>query len=157
MIELIRAAEQDAQTLWTMQREAFAAMLETYRDYDTSPANEPLEKVRLRLRQMHTYFYYIAADGEIVGAIRVVDRKDGSRKRISPLFIMAAHRNRGYAQRAMEEAERIHGRDHWALDTILQEAGNCHLYEKMGYHRTGEQTVINERMTLVFYEKDTAE
>ncbi|MBP3428722.1 MAG: GNAT family N-acetyltransferase [Clostridia bacterium] len=154
MIELIRAAERDAQTLWEMQKEAFAAMLETYRDYDTSPANEPLEKVLMRLQSPNTYIYYIVSDGETVGAIRVIDRKDGSRKKISPLFIAPAHRNRGYAQRAMEEAERIHGRDHWALDTILQEAGNCHLYEKMGYRRTGKQTPINERMTLVFYEKD---
>ena len=24
------------------------------------------------------------------------------------------------------------------MDTILQEKGNLHLYEKMGYHRTGK-------------------
>ena len=26
----------------------------------------------------------------------------------------------------------------WRLDTILQEKGNCHLYENMGYEKTGE-------------------
>jgi len=39
------------------------------------------------------------------------------------------------------------------LDTILEEAGNCHLYEKIGYMKTGKTEVINEKMTLVFYEK----
>ena len=94
------------------------------------------------------------ADGETVGAIRVIDKKDGSRKRISPLFVLPAFRNRGIAQAAMAEAERLHGDDSWELDTILQEKGNLHLYEKMGYRQTGKTTGINDRMTLVFYQKD---
>ena len=54
----------------------------------------------------------------------------------------------------MLEAERIHGAHHWQLDTILQEAGNCYLYEKMGYRQTGRLTPIQENMTIVDYEKD---
>lgn len=41
----------------------------------------------------------------------------------------------------------------WELDTILEEAGNCHLYEKVGYRKTGRLQKMNDRMTLVFYEK----
>ena len=40
------------------------------------------------------------------------------------------------------------------LETILQEKGNCYLYEKLGYHQTGKTEQINERMTIVFYEKE---
>lgn len=80
--------------------------------------------------------------------------KDNSRKRIAPIFIMPQYRNRGYAQLAMLEAEKIHGEDNWKLDTILQEHGNCYLYEKMGYKRTGKTKIINEKMTIVFYEKN---
>jgi GNAT superfamily N-acetyltransferase len=97
-----------------------------------------------------TYNY----SSQTVGAIRVVDLKDGSRKRISPLYIISAYRGRGYAQAAMLEAERIHGADNWQLDTILQEVGNCYLYEKMGYHRTGHETIIKDNMIIVDYEKD---
>lgn len=82
-----------------------------------------------------------------------MDKKDGSPKRISPVFIMKEYRNRGYAQKAIAEAENIHGHSLWELETILQEKGNCHLYEKMGYRQTGQTRVINERMTLVSYEK----
>ena len=89
-----------------------------------------------------------------MGAIRVLDLKDGSRKRISPLYILPDYRGKGYAQAAMEGAERIHGANHWQLDTILQEAGNCYLYEKMGYHQTSHRTVINDKMTIVEYETD---
>ncbi|MCI5954748.1 MAG: hypothetical protein MRZ49_09300 [Lachnospiraceae bacterium] len=41
----------------------------------------------------------------------------------------------------------------WCLDTILQEPGNCHLYEKCGFIRTGEEHIVNDTMTLVYYEK----
>jgi hypothetical protein len=41
----------------------------------------------------------------------------------------------------------------WILDTIFQEQGNCHLYEKIGYKKTGKIEKINERMDIVYYEK----
>ena len=95
------------------------------------------------------------ADNVKVGVIRIVDCKDGvTRKRISPIFIMPKYRNKGYAQEAIAEAERIHGEQHWKLDTILQEKGNCYLYEKLGYHQTGKTEQINDKMTIVYYEKD---
>lgn len=154
MMELRRATVKDADTIWKLQIEAFAGLLAKYQDYDTSPANEAVEKVELRLRQPYTYFYYIVDGDKIVGAIRIIDKKDGSRKRISPIFITEEYRNRGYAQAAMIEAENLHGQDNWKLETILQEDGNCYLYEKMGYHKTGQTEVINDRMTIVYYEKN---
>ena len=66
---------------------------------------------------------------------------------------MKEFRSKGYAQKAIIAVEKLHGADNWCLDTILQEAGNCYLYEKMGYHQTGKTEVINDRMTMVFYEK----
>lgn len=53
----------------------------------------------------------------------------------------------------MQLCEQLHGSGNWELDTILQEEGNCYLYEKMGYHRTGKTVAINDKLTLVFYEK----
>lgn len=153
-MELKRASVNDAETIWRMQKEAFAELLDKYRDYDISPANEPIERVEARLLQPYTYFYYIIEDNNTVGAVRVVDMKDGSLKRISPIFIMKEYRNRGYAQRAIRSAENIHGNGGWELDTILQEHGNCYLYEKMGYRQTGQTKIINERMTIVYYEKN---
>lgn len=50
-------------------------------------------------------------------------------------------------------AEELHGKAAWELDTILKEKGNCFLYEKMGYRATGEMKRVNEKMTLVYYEK----
>lgn len=153
-MKLKRVGAEDAQKLWVMQKIAFSELLIKYQDYETSPANESEDRVLERLRQPFTFFYYIVDGEQTVGAVRVVDRNDGSRKRISPLFVMPEYRGKGYAQWAMLEAERLHGTERWALDTILEEAGNCYLYEKLGYRKTGKTQKINERMTLVFYEKN---
>ena len=153
-IELKPVFQDDIETVWKMQVEAFSELLKKYQDYDISPAAESMDKVSARFEQPWTTYYFIVADDEKVGVIRVVDKKDGSRKRISPIWIMPEHRNRGYAQWAILEAEKIYGSDHWSLDTILQEKGNLYLYEKLGYHRTGRVDKINEKMDIVFYEKD---
>lgn len=137
-----------------MQVEAFQVLLDKYQDFDTSPASEPVDKVLARFEQPWTTYFFIMANGEKAGVIRVVDKKDGSRKRISPIWIMPEFRNRGYAQQAILAAEKIYGSGHWCLDTILQEKGNLHLYEKLGYHRTGRVDKINDKMDIVYYEKD---
>lgn len=153
-IELKPVTRNDVETVWKMQVEAFSELLNKYQDYDTSPAAEGIDRVLSRFEEPGTMYYFIVSNGEKVGVIRVIDKKDGSRKRISPIWIMEEYRNKGYAQAAMEEVERIYGNSNWCLDTILQEKGNIYLYEKMGYHQTGKVEHINDRMDIVFYEKD---
>ncbi len=152
--KLVRVGVEKAELIWKMQVEAFSGLYAKYQDTKTSPATEPIEKVIGRLHQLFTYYYLIEWNENIVGAIRIVDEKEeGKAKRISPIFIMEQYRNQGIAQEAIEEAERIHGSENWELDTILEEAGNCYLYEKMGYQRTEKIEKINDRLTLVFYKK----
>ena len=153
--ELVRIGIDDAEKLWKMQVKAFEDLYKKYQDTETSPATEKVEKIIMRLEQPFTYYYFIVVDGIEVGAIRVVDKKEHWKsKRISPIFIMKEYRGKGYAQEAMRAVEAIHGENDWELDTILQEKGNCYLYEKMGYYQTGKTEEINERLTLVFYKKD---
>ena len=154
-INLIVAEFKDLNTILQMQKEAFSELYAKYQDTETSPATEKYEDILFRFNQPETTYYFITADNIKVGVIRIVDCKDDvTRKRISPIFIMSEYRNKGYAQQAIKEAERIHGEQHWKLDTILQEKGNCYLYEKLGYHQTGKTEQINGKMTIVYYEKN---
>ncbi len=153
-VSLIAAGRDDMRTIWKMQVEAFSELLDRYQDHDTNPAAESFEKVMARFEQPWTVYYFISVDNVNVGAIRIVDKKDGSRKRISPIWVMPGCRNKGYAQAAIRAAEEKYGSGNWCLDTILQEKGNLHLYEKMGYHRTGKTDKINDLMDIVYYEKD---
>ena len=153
-MELVRININKAEKLWKMQVESFQELYEKYKDTETSPATEPIERIIERLKQDFTYYYFIRVDGVDVGAIRVIDFKDDIQpKRISPIFILNEFRRKGYAQKAIRLAEDIHGNSNWELETILQEKGNCSLYEKMDYHQTGKTEQINDRMTLVFYKK----
>jgi len=88
------------------------------------------------------------------GGMRIVTPDDpDAPKRISPIFVLPEFRGRGYAHRAIRAGEAIYGETGWELETILQEEGNCRLYENLGYRRTGETKVINDKMTLVYYRK----
>ena len=153
-MRLVKANVNDYEQIWSLQIEAFADLLAKYQDYETNPGNEPKENIQAKLLDEFTFFYFIYHEDEIAGAVRVVDRKNGNRKRIAPIFIMKKFRNRGLAQKTFKEIEKIHGSNNWMLDTILQEEGNCYLYEKLGYLRTGEIENINERMDIVYYEKN---
>ena len=153
-VKLIKTSKEDMNTIWLMQKEAFGGLLEKYQDHGISPASESYERIIEKNEMEGSFYYFISDSGVNVGVIRIIDKNDGSRKRISPIWIMPEHRNKGYAQAAIMEAERIHGADNWSLDTILQEKGNLHLYEKLGYHRTGKIEKINDRMDIVYYEKN---
>ena len=153
-IELLKATESDIKEIWEMQVEAFKSLLEKYQDYDMSPATESYENVLNKYKQPWTSYYFITRNNEKVGAVRVINKKDGSRKRIAPIWIMPDFRNQGLAQLAMREVEKIYGSQHWQLDTILQEQGNIHLYEKLGYKKTGEIENIKVGMDIVYLIKD---
>ncbi|MBQ9679619.1 MAG: GNAT family N-acetyltransferase [Ruminococcus sp.] len=154
-IRLVPATINDLDVILRMQKTAFAGLLAKYQDYHTNPGNETIEDILRRFNMPETTYYFIIAGNSKVGVVRIVDPQDDTvRKRISPIFILPEYRSKGYAQAAIAQAERIHGANGWSLDTILQEKGNCYLYEKLGYRQTGKTEVINDRMTLVFYEKN---
>ena len=153
-IELIRASLKDTKEIWKMQVKSFKNLLDKYQDFETNPASETILNVEMRLKQNFTFFYFIFIDNKKVGAIRVVDYKEKNKNKIiSPLFILPEYRNKGIAQSVIKICEEIHGNTNWELSTILEEKGNCYLYEKLGYHPTGKTQVINDRLTLIFYHK----
>ena len=152
-ISLVKATESDMKEIWGMQVEVFESLLEKYQDYDMSPATESYENVLNKYKQPLTSHYFITRNNEKVGVVRIIDRKDGSRKRIAPIWIMPAYRNQRLAQLATREVEKIYGSHHWQLDTILQEQGNIYLYEKLGYKRTGEIKNIKDGMDIVYFHK----
>ena len=153
-VKLIKATRSDMETIWHMQIKAFSELLEKYQDYDVSPASESFERIIEKYEMQGSFYYFISDDNVKVGVIRILDKQDGSRKRISPIWIMPEYRNKGYAQAAIMEAEKIYDAENWSLDTILQEKGNLYLYEKLGYHQTGRIENINDKMDIVYYEKD---
>lgn len=153
MIQLVKAGLQDCGRIHAMQAEAFADLLEKYHDVETSPAAEPLEKVEARMAREDTDYYFIQADGRAAGAVRV-QRLPERICRVSPIFILPQFQGKGCAQAAMRALEDLYPEaEKWRLDTIKEEAKLRHLYEKLGYGRTGREEALRPGMTAIYYEK----
>lgn len=156
-ITLFKAGLNEASLIYEMQIKAFMPTFEKYQDYETSPANEEVERTIERLNQATTDYYIIKESNIPVGAIRIV-RKENNTCRVSPIFILPEHQGKGIAQQVFLMIENTYNyAKRWELDTILQEQGNCYLYNKIGYRKTGEIKQINDRMTIVFLEKKVNE
>jgi predicted GNAT family acetyltransferase len=152
-ITLQKATTHDAQMIHSMQLKSFAHLLEKYQDYDTNPGNEKIDKVVSILNQKETDYLLIKMENSIVGAIRI-DMRKSDVYRISPIFILPEYQNKGIAQIVFSKIEQLYTqRDKWVPNTIREEAGNCHLYEKVGYKRTGKIEQVKDNMHLVYYEK----
>jgi GNAT superfamily N-acetyltransferase len=155
-IKLIKATVENAEEIYRMQTEAFKGLLEKYQDFETSPANENIERTIDRIKRESAVFYIIKYEQISVGGVWVDNLENGSKCRISRLFVIPEYQNKKIAQKVFGILEHEYKpRSGWYLDTILQERGNCYLYEKMGYKRVGEVKKINEKMDIVSYEKRT--
>ncbi len=135
-VELLRATIGDTKELHAMQIKAFKELLEKYRDFDTSPGNESVEKVEARLKQDFTFYYFIRVGQQKVGAIRIVDKKEvGTNKRISPIFILPEFQGKGIAQKAIRLCEEKHGNENWELDTFCRRPKTAIYMRKWGIDR----------------------
>jgi len=156
-IEIVTFAESDIDTVFEIQQEAYKPLYEKYHDNNLSPYMESKETVLRKYMRPDTKGYLFLLNGVPVGAVRIIVYPESKSARVSALGVLPQYQGQGIAQQALLKIEKMYNNDveRWFLDTILQEAGNCHLYEKIGYKRTGEIQVINEKQTLVFYEKNS--
>ena len=153
-VRLVKAVREDAELLHGLQRDAFMPLYERYRDDDTSPALESTEIVTRKIADSDFFVIYI--DDVPSGGVRVRRSwNDGENVcRISPIFLMPACCDMGMGTTVMKMLFDMYAdADKWSLATIAQDKRNCHFYEKMGFVYTGKSTVINERMTIIGYEK----
>ena len=143
----------DCEKIHQMQVVSFTHLLDKYGDINTNPASESVDQVVRKMNQDFTDYYFIRCDDEIIGAIRIV-RLQENICRISPMFILPEFQGKGFAQQTIANIERLYPYAvGWQLDTIKEEPMLCHLYEKMGYQRTGKEKIIQDNMTIVYYEK----
>jgi len=153
MVTLKKAIESDCGEIHRIQVKAFSQMLLKYQDYASSPAAESLDQIKQRFEQPFTDYYLIKLDDKVIGMLRVCDF--GENCRLSPICILQEYNGKGYAQEAIRQMEHLYPDVRkWELDTIAQEEKLCHLYEKMGYRKTGRVEKLKDGMDIVYYEKN---
>ena len=154
-VSLEKAVESDAKVILDIQTKAFMPLLKKYKDYETSPANESIDRVIARINNPNGALYKILSNDILVGAICIY-RKEETQFWISPMFILPEYQGKGIAQKALSLVEEMFSEAiTWELKTILEERRNCHLYEKMGYVLIEGKSHLNENTTLVHYKKFT--
>jgi ribosomal protein S18 acetylase RimI-like enzyme len=154
MIAIVEFKSGDIDTVFEIQKAAYRPLYEKYHDDATNPYMESKEKVLEKYTREGTRGYIFVENGVAVGAVRIALHPESKSGRVSALGVHPRFQGRGIAQRALLKIEEMHPEiEVWTLDTILEEAGNCHLYEKLGYRKTGKLEKLGDNMTLVFYEK----
>jgi RimJ/RimL family protein N-acetyltransferase len=152
-VRLEKATDNDASIIFDIQVKAFMPLLDKYKDFDTNPANETIERVITRINNPNGGFYKILVGNKLVGAICVF-WKEEVQLWISPMFILPSYQGKGIAQKAITLIEEMFPQaTTWELATILEEEQNCYLFEKMGYSKTGVSKKLNDYATLIFYKK----
>ncbi len=154
-ITLKKATENDAAVLFQMQKESFNPLLNKYKDFNTNPANESIEKTILRINNPSSNYYKLIIDSNLVGAICISQKEIPYKFWISPMFIHPNYQGKGIAQKALILIEEMFPEARsFELATILEEKRNCFLYEKMGYKRTEVIKKLNDKTTLIYYKKE---
>ncbi|TFB22857.1 N-acetyltransferase [Filobacillus milosensis] len=152
-IKLKKATNKDANIIFDIQIKAFKPLLKKYKDCSTNPANEDINRVYDRINNPSGGFYKIILESKIVGAICVQSTGD-FQYWISPMFILPEFQGKGLAQVSIKLLEdMVQEANSWHLATLLEEKGNCYLYEKLGFRKTSVIKRINDRSTLVYYRK----
>jgi len=151
-IEVVCFRKSDIDTVFAIQQAAYKPLYEKYHDDGSNPYKESKETVLRKYTRAGTKGYLIMKDGFPVGALRIAIETNSAR--VCALCVLPQYQGQKIAQQALLIIEQRHsGITRWFLDTILEEPGNCHLYEKVGYEKTGRTETINPEMTLVYYEK----
>ncbi|MED2151335.1 GNAT family N-acetyltransferase, partial [Bacillus thuringiensis] len=65
-IILEKATETDVEVIFQMQIDSFSPLLHKYKDYETNPANETIEKTICRINQVNGGFYKIIVEMNLV-------------------------------------------------------------------------------------------
>ena len=154
-VKVIEFQKELIDAVFDIQQKAYKSLFDKYHDTNTSPYLESKKDVLEKYTRPGTYGYVFLEEGIPVGAVRIIVRGDICK--VSALAVLPEYQNRGIAQAALKEIESIHsGCKCWILDTIFQEKGNCHLYEKLGCIGIGEPQAVNDDLTLINYKKAIA-
>ncbi len=151
MVALVKIKSNELHKAHRMHRKGFMPTFIKYHD-KINPIFMPYSKFKRYYNNPWLTMFWIITDGIKVGQIWI--KTNDISLEIARLFILNNYQNNGFAQTAIQLAEKIYSNyDDWQLDTIKQEKNNCHLYEKMGYMPTGEEKIINSKMTVINYRK----
>lgn len=151
-VQLSKIKRADLFKAYVMHFKGFLPTFIKYRD-KINPIFCTYPKFKKYFNHKDMSMYFLISNNVPVGQIWILQKE--SFCKLARIFVLKKYQNKGLATQAIIQAEQIfNGQKHWCLDTIKQEHKNCRLYEKLGYTQTSNEKVINNRMTIIEYEKE---
>lgn len=148
-IKLVKIKKHEIFKAWLFQRKGFRETLKKYKDYKTSPATEGFISFYCKFKKHSADNYWVVNKNETAGALCIVTKPDCMW--VGRFYILPEYSG----QQALLLSESLYPTaKRWRLDTILEEKNNVHLYKKLGYREYGEHKIINDKMTLIKFEKE---
>lgn len=152
-IRIIKIRKSEIIKAWLLQRKGFKETLKKYKDYKTSPATEGFISFYHKFTNQSADNYWVFYNNKIAGAICIVAKPNCMW--ISRFYILPEFRNKGIGQQVLPLAEGVYpDAKRWRLDTIFEEKNNIHLYKTLGYREYGERKTVNDKMTLINFQKE---
>ena len=150
-LRIIQTEDHEAEILLAIQKEAFYEDLLKYEDVETSPVNEPIERLQWKIN--HYNHYTIWYGQQIIGGIDIRKLED-EHYRLNRFFLANDYQNKGLGTQTLNliEKEFPNART-WSLDTPHLNVRNQHFYEKEGFKKVGEHC-ISDKLILVDYVKE---
>ncbi len=138
-----------------MQKKCFKPIYEKYQD-ETSPNKDSFAKFTSRVSKPNFQMYWIIENDIKIGQIWVATKNETAI--LARVFVLPKYHNKGYATNAIINIEKLYSHyNHWQLDTIKEEKKNVHLYQKLGYKPNGKEKIINDKMTIIEFEKEISD
>ena len=151
-IKLIKANLNDSEELLKIQKICFAPHLERYQDFETNPSMVSVDDIKWQIQNEN--FYKIIYYNTWVGSLNIQKLDEMENYKLHIINILPEYQGKGIGQISIKMAEDIFpNAKSWILETLEDMPVNRHVYEKVGYKFTGKSEIINDKLTLVFYEK----
>lgn len=148
-MNILKAVEEDAQTILDIQKVAYISEAEAYNNYQIAPLTETLDQSRADF-QTKTILKAILND-KIVGSVR--GREEKGICFVERLMVHPDYQKQGIGKKLMMELEEYFPScDRFDLYTGSESSGNIRLYESLGYQQYRIE-MIRENIEFVFLEK----
>ena len=147
MLELKKAAYEDAAVITAIKIRAYNKEINTYLHRDGGP--DGYDRVESQQEILHKFpVWRIELDSVLIGALFVAPQ-DGGVMRLEDFVIEPVQQGKGYGRRVLSMLEALYPEARaWTLCTPEFSVGNRYLYESCGY------TAVGEHDGLIEYRKE---
>ena len=147
MLELKKAAYEDAAAITAIKIRAYNKEINTYLHRDGGP--DGYDRVESQQEILHKFpVWRIELDSALIGALFVA-QQDGGVMRLEDFVIEPVQQGKGYGRRVLSMLEALYPEARaWTLCTPEFSVWNRHLYESCGY------TAVCEHDGLIEYRKE---